>query len=121
MVFKELLFNISLVILMGYLYSYFLKRFRDAKLFRKISLGILFGGFSVIAMMMPLVWNQGLIFDGRSILLSLAALFGGVISGTLALIPVVFYRLWLGGYGALVGVMVTKNFKKRILCCFFIR
>ena len=109
MVFKELLFNISLVILMGYLYSYFLKRFRDAKLFRKISLGILFGGFSVIAMMMPLVWNQGLIFDGRSILLSLAALFGGVISGTLALIPVVFYRLWLGGYGALVGVMVTLN------------
>jgi hypothetical protein len=57
---------------------------------RKILLGFSFGLIAVFGMIYPYKMAEGLIFDGRSIVLSLVALFygyrSGVIAGTIAFI-----------------------------------
>lgn len=68
--------------------------------------GTLFGGAAIMAMSTAVVLPDGLIFDSRTIVLSVGALFGGPvvagISGGLA----AAYRVHLGGSGAWVGVCV---------------
>jgi PAS domain S-box-containing protein len=48
----------------------------------------------------------GIIFDGRSMILSVSGLFGGPIVAGVAAVMTAAYRLWLGGPGAFVGVSV---------------
>ena len=68
--------------------------------------GLLFGSASVIGMFHPLVVAPGLIFDGRSVMISLAGLFFGplaaIISGTMAIV----LRILQGGDGEMMGVLV---------------
>jgi hypothetical protein len=45
---------------------------------QKILLGILYGSFAVIAMEIPMVLQPGVIFDSRSVILSLAGLYAGI-------------------------------------------
>ncbi|MDQ1238525.1 MAG: two-component system, cell cycle sensor histidine kinase and response regulator CckA, partial [Thermodesulfobacteriota bacterium] len=68
--------------------------------------GLLFGSVALIGMMTPVHLVPGVIFDGRSIVLSVAGLFGGPISAGVAALISACYRLWLGGAGALMGVSV---------------
>ena len=46
--------------------------------------GMLFGSIAIIGMLNPLRMGPGLIFDGRSVVLSLCALFFGPLAGVLA-------------------------------------
>ena len=68
---------------------------------------MLFGGICVVGMLMPLVLMPGVIFDARSVVLCMAGLFGGpvvaIIAGTLTMA----WRLWLGGAGMGVGLLVV--------------
>lgn len=68
--------------------------------------GLLMGCAALIGMLHPFVLSAGLIFDGRSIILSLAGLFFGpasaVIAGTMALI----LRIYQGGAGMIMGILV---------------
>jgi len=61
-------------------------------------------------MMIPFDYAPGVIFDGRSALLSIAGLFGGPITAAIAAAIASVYRLWIGGSGALtgVGVIITS-------------
>ena len=72
----------------------------------KIISGLLFGGISVVGMINAIEIQPGVIFDSRSVILSMAGLFGGMevalISGTVSAI----YRLWYGGEGAYVGIII---------------
>lgn len=58
---------------------------------------------------MPVRLEGGVIYDGRSVILSLAAWHFGwpaaLISGTLA----IFFRVWIGGAGAIGGVLVILS------------
>ncbi|MGL6078003.1 EAL domain-containing protein [Methyloversatilis discipulorum] len=73
---------------------------------RAIGSGLIFGVMCVVGMMMPITLTPGVIFDGRSAVLSMAALFGGPAVGAIAGAVAAAYRLHLGGGGALVGVGV---------------
>ena len=66
---------------------------------------LLFGCVGVLVMMTPVHFAPGVIYDGRSIVLSLAGLFCGPAAVTSAILCSA-YRLYLGGYGAPVGVAV---------------
>ncbi|MCA9440131.1 MAG: PAS domain S-box protein, partial [Candidatus Omnitrophica bacterium] len=68
--------------------------------------GILFGMTGILLMMTPLHFAPGVIYDGRSIVLSLAGMFGGFVPGVIGAAICVIYRLYLGGAGAAVGVAV---------------
>lgn len=66
--------------------------------------GLFFGAAAVALMNMPFVMTEGLIFDMRTVVVSLGALFGGLMTGVVAALVAALYRLWLGGAGAMVGV-----------------
>ena len=79
------------------------------KTVEKIISGLLFGGICVVGMMAPIEIATGVIFDARSVVLSMAGLFGGPITGIIAASIAGGYRLWLGGGGAQVGVAVVAS------------
>ncbi len=68
--------------------------------------GVLFGVVGVVAMMTPLNFAPGVIYDGRSIILSLAGFIGGPITAGVAAAICIAFRISLGGIGVYVGVMV---------------
>ena len=70
----------------------------------KLFAGLWFGVACVIGMSRPLELAPGLIFDARSVVLSMAALFGGPLVGGLAALVAAAYRLWIGGVGVFVGL-----------------
>jgi PAS domain S-box-containing protein len=68
--------------------------------------GIIFGTAAVIGMMRPVVLEPGLIFDGRSIMISLCGLFFGPVAAAIAGGMAIIYRVFQGGIGAVMGVSV---------------
>lgn len=71
--------------------------------------GGIFGFASVIGMLNPLIINQGLIFDGRSVMLSLCGVYFGPIATLIAIIPPLVLRLLQGGEAALMGSLVILS------------
>jgi LytS/YehU family sensor histidine kinase len=69
-----------------------------------LSTGLLFGAVGIVGMMTPLRFSPGVIYDGRSIVLSLAGLFGGPVAAAAAAVITGAYRTYLGGAGAIAGV-----------------
>ena len=66
--------------------------------------GLLFGTTCVVGMLTPIVLQQGLIFDARTAVLSMAGLFGGPLVAAVAALMAGGYRFWLGGSGVWVGL-----------------
>jgi PAS domain S-box-containing protein len=69
--------------------------------------GLLFGTAVVIGILYPFVLSEGLIFDGRSVTVSLATLFFGPITGLIAALMAVVTRAYIGGAGVVMGVSVA--------------
>ena len=59
--------------------------------------------------MYPFVLAEGLIFDGRSIVVGLCTLFFGPISGGIASLLAVLFRVSIGGTGIIMGVLVILS------------
>lgn len=72
----------------------------------KVLSGVLFGGICVIGMMLPIETSPGVIFDPRSVILSMAGLFGGPIVAVIAGAFAIVYRLFIGGDGVYAGLLV---------------
>jgi PAS domain S-box-containing protein len=84
-----------------------IRRFHNHALNRQVLLGLLFGGVTLLGMLNPVNFAPGIIFDGRSIVLSVAGVVGGGITAAIAAGMAAFYRYQLGGSGAKVGVLVV--------------
>lgn len=69
--------------------------------------GLLFGTIAVIGMTMPVNYAPGLIFDPRSVIISIAGFFGGPITAIPAALISGGYRYSLGGAGAIAGSLVV--------------
>jgi PAS domain S-box-containing protein len=82
-------------------------RFHNNALNRQILLGLLFGGVTLLGMINPVNFVPGVIFDGRSIVLSVAGVVGGGLTAAIAAVMAAIYRYQLGGAGATVGVLVV--------------
>ena len=72
----------------------------------KISSGLLFGAVCILGMMVPISFMPGVIFDARSVVLSMAGLFGGPLVALIAALMAASYRLWIGGAGVWIGLSV---------------
>lgn len=101
----ELLYNFSILVSISIISGFIVHRGnKDWK--STLLQGLLFGSASVIGMLHPLVVAPGLIFDGRSVMISLSGLFFGpiatMIAGTMALV----LRIQQGGEGTVMGVLV---------------
>jgi len=71
--------------------------------------GLLFGGAAVLSMAATMAVWEGIIFDARTVILSVGALFGGPVVAAISATVAAAYRLYLGGAGATVGVLVIAT------------
>ncbi len=106
MIVVELIYNLSVLVALSVLSGFLNNRVNRTSLIDKILQGLLFGITAIIGMAYPFVLAKGVIFDGRSIVISLCALFFGPLSGLIAAIMAIIYRLILGGAGVLMGTLV---------------
>ncbi len=75
----------------------------------KIIAGIVIGMIGIILMLTP--WKQvpGLVFDTRSVLLSLSGLFFGFVPTVVSSIIMSIYRIFIGGDGVWMGLAVIAS------------
>ena len=106
MILIEFIYNLSLLVALSIISGFVGKRYSHHSKAGLIIQGLLFGGVAIVGMLHPLVFSNGIIFDGRSVVLSLVALFFGPVSGTIAGIMALVYRISQGGPGVLMGVLV---------------
>lgn len=77
---------------------------RFSSLWVRVILGIWFGLTGLAVMMDPFYIADGVIIDFRAVLVGIAGVFGGGISGIIAMLIVGGYRAYLGGMGAVSGI-----------------
>lgn len=99
----ELLEGISLLFMICVLRSFIVRQWQNNEIIGQIVSGLLFGGVCIIGMMTAFEFATGTIIDGRTIVLSMAGLFGGPIVAIIAGLIAAAYRLWLGGTGMWFG------------------
>lgn len=104
MVYLDLIFNLSLLVALSVVSGFLDKRFSRETRAGTLLQGALFGGVAVLGMLRPLVMGPGLIFDGRTVMLSLCALFFGPRAALIASVMTLAYRVPLGGAGLIMGV-----------------
>jgi PAS domain S-box-containing protein len=102
----ELIKGAALLLSLSLLQSFNARWLRDHPRSSQIVAGGIFGGITVVGMLLPLQFGSGVIFDARSVIISMAALFGGPMTGGLAAVIAGAYRLHLGGAGTAVGLSV---------------
>jgi PAS domain S-box-containing protein len=102
-----LIYNASLLLALGIVYeiSYLLPS-KWKKLTSGIN-GILIGFICLLVMSFPYEMEQGIVFDTRSIMLSVAAVTFGAVPASIAAAMALVYRIaFIGGPGTLTGVSV---------------
>ena len=104
--FFELINNVALLLALCFLQTLNARIFQNKRLLELVCSGLLFGGICVIGMMKPLTIAPGAIFDARSVVLSVAGLFGGPLVVCIAAAIAAIFRIYLGGVGAVIGVSV---------------
>lgn len=105
-VFGALINNITLLITLSILYNLISRRWPYGTRTHQILAGLLFGVVCLAGMLNPFVLSPGLIFDGRSIIISAAGMFGGPLTAIIAAIIAAIYRTILGGAGMNMGLTV---------------
>ncbi|WP_453602365.1 GGDEF domain-containing protein, partial [Streptomyces sp. NPDC055722] len=94
--------GLSALVVLGY--SWVIRKFSEG-LAKGAAVGVLFALGGIISMNDPIKLAPGVIYDGRTALLALAYPYGGPIGTIIALGAMAVYRVWIGGVGALSGVI----------------
>ena len=71
----------ALILALGLLQGFNARFWRENHSASDLCSGLIFGGMCVVGMLMPIVLEPGLIFDGRSAVLAMASVFGGPLVG----------------------------------------
>ena len=102
-----LLQNTAILLASAMIYEYIWVQNEDTeKLQPKIISGLILGGVCIILMYTPWTLIPGLVFDTRSVLLSITGLFFGAIPTILAMLISGIARWFMGGEGLLMGLAV---------------
>ncbi|MBQ0761778.1 EAL domain-containing protein [Marinobacter psychrophilus] len=97
---------LALLLSLSFLHGFIFRFLHKKHHVKKVLSGIVFGGICVVGMFSPIEFSPGVIFDPRSVVLSISGLFGGPIVAIIAAAIAGGYRLFLGGGGIYVGVTV---------------
>ncbi len=104
--FIELVKGVALLLALCFLHGFNIRLWHRRPMLGKAFSGLIFGSICVVGMLTPVVLMPGVIFDARSVVLSMAGLFGGPLVAGIAAAMAAAGRLWLGGAGVEVGLMV---------------
>lgn len=105
----ELTKIVAILLALSLLKGFVIRLRRANKVIEQGLTGLLFGGICVVGMMLPVEIVPGVIFDPRSVFLSMAGLFGGFAVAAISAIIAGGYRIWIGGGGVYVGVAVVVS------------
>lgn len=101
--------NAALLLALSVIYEVaYILPFRNRNLQRGF-IGILIAFTCSAIMSMPFTLQSGIIFDTRSILISVTALIFGVIPAAITVVTAIIIRLVIGGAGALPGIAVILS------------
>ena len=103
--FVELLKGVALLLALCFLHGFNIRMWRRHQAVGLAVSGVIFGSICLVGMLAPVTVMPGVIFDARSVVLSMAGLFGGPWVAGIAAAMAVAGRLWLGGTGAALGVL----------------
>jgi two-component system sensor histidine kinase EvgS len=102
----EVSYNFGILIAFSIISAFILQQKKVNEKLMKVFQGLLFGMAAVIGMLNPVVLREGLIFDGRSVMISLAAMFYGPIAGIVSIIFPSIVRIYQGGSGLVMGLNI---------------
>ncbi|MDX9845651.1 MAG: PAS domain S-box protein [Tenuifilaceae bacterium] len=102
----ELIYNLSILVALSIISSFIDNRWSRTSNKGAILQGFLFGSVAMLGMVNPLVFDVGIVFDGRSVVLSLCALFFGPVAAAISAGMAIALRVYQGGAGAIMGVSV---------------
>ncbi len=109
MFYVDITLNLSLLVALTIVSGFIEDRWSGKPRFTALLQGLLFAAVAVLGMMRPVNMGDGLIFDGRSVVISLAALFYGPLAALPAtLIPLVV-RISMGGSGVYMAILVILS------------
>lgn len=104
---KNLILNASLLLAMSIIFNmFFMQHFENEKAYH-VRIGIIVGIAGVFLMINTVTLPSNVIFDTRSILVSVSGLFMGAVPTGIAVLIISIYRILIGGAGAFTGVLVT--------------
>ena len=101
----DLILNLSLLVALTVISTFFEKCYTTDTISGNILQGLLFGAVAIIGMLKPVVISEGVFFDGRSIVISLCALFFGEAAVLIAMLMAIFARVLIGGTGVFSGIL----------------
>lgn len=101
--------NLALLLVLTIPYQYILRKWQRDSLNARIATGLLFSTLTVIGMKVSVPFAPGIIFDARSVFVSVGSLFGGPIVMGMVSVVAALYRIWLGGSGVPMGVGVIAS------------
>ncbi|MEI8199531.1 MAG: PAS domain S-box protein [Eubacteriales bacterium] len=102
-----LIINASLLLSISIIYNMLFYSLRKRGVVFSILLGLVAGLLGMFLMMNSVKVAPDIIFDTRSILVSVSGLFFGFIPTIIAVVIICVYRIIIGGSGQIVGVLVT--------------
>jgi PAS domain S-box-containing protein len=103
-VYLSLIQNAALLVALSTLYGLLARLRKDDGPRSRLLSGVLFGAVAVAGMLLPFRYQPGIIYDGRSIILAMAGLFGGGIGSLVSIVLAGAYRVYLGGSGVWAGL-----------------
>jgi PAS domain S-box-containing protein len=106
MLVRELIHNLTVLVSIALVYDLLGLFSAKESLRRQLIAGGLFGLAAVLAMVAPLKFTDGVIFDGRSIILAISGLFAGLPGATVTAVAAAGYRTYVGGDGMWAGLAV---------------
>ena len=102
--------NAALLLAMVVVFDLFTSRQRlRNRMSSQCMAGLVLGGLCIALMLDSFRLEDGIIFDTRSVLLSVSGLFLGVVPTLIAMATAAAYRIWMGGAGALTGISVILS------------
>ena len=114
--FIELVKGVALLLARCFLHGFNIRVWRQHPWVGQVFSGLIFGGICVVGMLTPVVLMPGVIFDARSVVLSMAGLFGGpLVAGIAALMaatrlsPLTTARTSIGNLGQRLPSMKTSS------------
>lgn len=105
-IFVGLINNAALLLALWAVYGLVTLKSNLKSIWEKILSGLAIGGLGIAVMLSTIPFSPGVVFDTRSILLSISGLFFGLIPATIAAVITSAFRIWQGGAGAIMGVLV---------------
>ena len=99
-----LILNVALVVMLAVVQRYLARVLEAHPPLARVASGALFGAVAVVGMLEPFTFSPGVFYDGRTIILSLAGLFGGAPVALIAVAIAGAHRILQGGVGVAAGV-----------------